>query len=871
MVANLSKDKKKKESEGMKEIREIAESAKINENYLVGLLWSDPAINYTDYHSKIDYEQFIHGVWKFYYQLGKQMYLDGVKKFDVITTQMKVKEYGLETEFKKYGGLDTIEDSVSLVKSNTINIEYYAEEVQKNYIIRQLYSEFGEKVVLKDGKYDYKQLTKEQLTKYWQDRVNKITLSTTGNYEVENLIVDADQFIHDIKTDAENMMPFYESSMLNSITQGIPQGHVTMVGSFGNMGKAIDVNTQIPTPDGWVEADDVRVGDQLFDRKGRPTMVTGVFPQGVIDANEVTLDDGRKFIVSDDHIMPYISLGKSGNILNKTLKEMKDDYVGEYHHNGEIKKRHKYRIPNNLEVEYSERELDLDPYSLGVLIGDGSLTVDNLTISSDEFDVVNKASIGLGLETPKKSKWNYGWTFKAENGKREKVMNKIKSLGLNVNSLGKFIPEEYLLSSAKQRMELLKGLMDSDGHVHLSPKKAVSFHFHTNSKKLAEDVKLLAHSLGIGATMSSYEREGKENTEYAVYMYTSKKIVSSKKHLERYNQAKSFSFKEQYSKIIDIKRVSDREMVCFSVDNDEKLFLMNDYIVTHNTSFIAEKVVMSYIKNGEKAIVVLNEESANDFRQKIVISILNHEVPGAKGFDRRRMVNGKLKPSDEKQIRQAFARMQELTEGDDAQIKVVFMDQYDMDELENLVRYHANRGYNNLLIDTHKVSDNSKHEQRWASFVEDAKQIYRFTRKEAGGANLRTVLTLQLADSHMRNRFLTSDAIGEGKASKNEASIVMMFRPIFSDEYDGERHALKCHRWVPKTEDEKALNPADKKPYKKEDVILEKGKTYYLLFTPKNRFGSNTDNGQEVLVIEPNFNFNSFKEVGWTYVDKDFN
>src|SRR5699024_473091 len=193
--------------------------------------------------------------------------------------------------------------------------------------------------------------------------------------------------------------------------------------------------------------------------------------------------------------------------------------------------------------------------------------------------------------------------------------------------------------------------MDSDGHVHLSPKKAVSFHFHTNSEKLAEDVKLLAHSLGIGATMSSYEREGKENTEYAVYMYTSKKIVSSKKHLERFNQAKSFSFKEQYSKIIDIKRVSDREMVCFSVDNEEKLFLMNDYIVTHNTSFIAEKVVMSYIVNKEKALVVLNEESANDFRQKIVISILNHELKGVKGFDRKRMVNGSFTPEDEEKIR----------------------------------------------------------------------------------------------------------------------------------------------------------------------------------------------------------------------------
>lgn len=289
------------------------------------------------------------------------------------------------------------------------------------------------------------------------------------------------------------------------------------------------------------------------------------------------------------------------------------------------------------------------------------------------------------------------------------------------------------------------------------------------------------------------------------------------------------------------------------------------------TSFIAEKIVMSYIANKEKAIVVLNEESANDFRQKIVISILNHEIEGVKGFDRKRLVNGKLTPEDEDKIRMAFDKMRELTEGDDAQIKVVFMEQYDMDELESIVRYHANRGYENLLIDTHKVSDNSKHDQRWVSFVEDAKQIYRFTRKEAGGANIRTVLTFQLADSHIRDRFLTADAMSEGKASKNEASVVLMFRPIFSDEYEGGKHELKVHRWRPKSEDEKILNPKDTRPYVKEEFNLEKGKIYYLLFTPKNRFGNNTDNGQEVLVLEPNFNFNTFQEVGWTHVDKDFN
>lgn len=205
----------------------------INENYFVGLLWSQPDVNYTEYQSTIEPEHLIHEVWRFYYQVGKQMYLDGVKKFDPITIQMKIEEYGLKSQFDKFGGLDTIEDSISLVEANSENIGYYAEEVRRNYIIRQLYATFGEKIFIKKGKYDYKKLNKEQLVKYWQDKVNQISLDTIGNSQVENLIIDADDFIKNLKEDASSMLPFYKSNMLNSITQGIAQGHVMMIGSFG--------------------------------------------------------------------------------------------------------------------------------------------------------------------------------------------------------------------------------------------------------------------------------------------------------------------------------------------------------------------------------------------------------------------------------------------------------------------------------------------------------------------------------------------------------------------------------------------------------------------------------------------------------------
>lgn len=497
-----------------KEVDKINKTAEVNEAYFIGLLWADPYNNYAEYKDTISQDEFIHDVWGFYFELGRLMYEDGVQKFDDITVHTKVKEYNIKKDFEKFGEMATVGEAVDIVKENIDNIDYYYETIKRNYVIRQLYLLFGEKVLIKKGKYDWSKMNREQLTKYWNDKLNKISLENVSRYESEDLYIEADEFIRKLEEDSAEMLPFYNSVLMNSITQGVARGHVFMFGGFGNTGKS---------------------------------------------------------------------------------------------------------------------------------------------------------------------------------------------------------------------------------------------------------------------------------------------------------------------------------------------------------SIMAEKFVMSCIENREKLLIVLNEEDAQSFRQKIVLSILFHEFNT--GMDRRRMVNGKLQEQDKEKIRKAFGKMKSLMDGDESQIKVIFMEKYVMSDLEKIIRFWSNRGYYNLVVDTHKVSDDSHHNARWETFVEDMKTIYRLTRPNAGGCNLRTWVNFQLADSAIKNRFLTFDAIGEGKASKNEASTVMMFRPVWSDELHGGKRELDCYR----------LKKNGKGSYDKEFFTLDKDKSYYLLFTPKNRSGANNDNGQPILVIEANFNFNNFKEIGWTFVAKDFN
>lgn len=503
-------------SDVTKVVDKINKDAKVNEAYFVGLCWSDPINNYGEYSDGLEGDEFIHDVWKFYYDFGKNMYKDGIKKFDNITVNKMAKEMNVSDEFNEFGGIKTINKVIDMVEDNKDNIEFYYETIKKNYVIRQLYMLFGKKVFKKSGKYDWYKMPREILVDYWNDKINQISLDNLGrsSFEVENLYIDADEFIERIQTDSADMLPYYNSYLLNTISQGVPRGHVTMLGGFGGTGK---------------------------------------------------------------------------------------------------------------------------------------------------------------------------------------------------------------------------------------------------------------------------------------------------------------------------------------------------------TSLLSEKFIMSCVANGEKTMVVLNEEDAQAFRQKIVLSILFHEFHT--GIDRKRLVNGKLSDSDKDKIKQAFERMYELIDGDESLIKIIFMKNYVMKDLEKIVKYWSNRGYTNLVIDTHKISDNYKTNARWEAFVEDTKLIYKWTRPVAGGFNLRTLLTIQLADSTIRHRYLTFDSIGEGRKAKDEASIVHMFRPIWTDEYKGGNNELKCFKtkWNELIEE-----------YETVEFKLEAGKTYYLLFTPKNRYGNDNDNGQPVLILEPRFNFNHFKEIGWTYVAKDF-
>lgn len=281
------------------------------------------------------------------------------------------------------------------------------------------------------------------------------------------------------------------------------------------------------------------------------------------------------------------------------------------------------------------------------------------------------------------------------------------------------------------------------------------------------------------------------------------------------------------------------------------------------TSLTFNKVIMSCIKNKEKLLVIANEQSVEEFKKILVVSAMG-AAPNIKPIPRQRLNEGEFKEDEVEKMQQAIKWVRSISEGDEKLITFVFMESYHMPDVKKLIRYYANRGIRRVLIDTGKPSEGDASMARWERFTEDMKEVYKLARPNGGGLNLAVWVNVQLADAALSHRFLNEHALGDSKKIKNEVSVLFMGRTVWDDEFPDGKNPLKVqkYRYDPN-------NPLSTKGYIAESVKLERGKTYYLLFTAKNRRGQDNKTGQPVLVFEVNFNSNIWKEIGQTNVYDD--
>ena len=378
------------------------------------------------------------------------------------------------------------------------------------------------------------------------------------------------------------------------------------------------VSTPVATPNGWVPIGELQVGDIVFSEHGQLTEVVGISDYEESLTWEVVFTDGSSVRCDDQHLWKVRRMGTDGkgDWRSMTLNEIRTQKTVGIKGNGrpgaltqrvtatcesgetpwlDSRGYPRYQIPVTQPVEYPATELPLDPYLLGALLGDGSLSSNNLSLCSADPEIVERCSLGLPEDYRFKKVAKYGYNIShvkgvLAGGKPSVVREILKTLGVyGKTSIDKFIPKSYLTASIPDREALLQGLLDTDGTV--ASTGGVSF--CTTSTALVKDVTELVQSLGGIATqrasqLNTYLNKHQERVRTTTPSVTlGIKLPDSIKPFHLHRKAQRYSPCTKYLPCRSIKNIcpSTTEKVrCIEVADTCHTFLTKDYIVSHNSA-----------------------------------------------------------------------------------------------------------------------------------------------------------------------------------------------------------------------------------------------------------------------------------------------
>jgi len=345
----------------------------------------------------------------------------------------------------------------------------------------------------------------------------------------------------------------------------------------------------IKTPFGDKTMGEIQPGDLVCTPSWEPTVVLEKYEQGVKDVYEVTFSDGRKVNCGINHLWcVYKNNRKPYKVL--TLREIIRD--GLYYNTSQKQKVYKYKIPEISPVLYPEKgELPIHPYILGALLGDGSMSTANIKIASSDEEVLNQFQNILGNDYEiiydSSTTNNYRITYKPARKafiKNNPLKTAIKELGINKSCKNKFIPEIYKTSSISERMALVKGLMDTDGSIN----KDGFIEFTNSCEKLVDDLADVLRSLGISCKKIYSKRSGesfvgdrkiKRNNYYRLYIHTNFDLFTIKRKSDRVRNKRLFGG----AFIKSIEKIGREQSACILIQDDEHVYLTNDFVPTHNS------------------------------------------------------------------------------------------------------------------------------------------------------------------------------------------------------------------------------------------------------------------------------------------------
>ncbi|HEV8228729.1 MAG TPA: PhoH family protein [Candidatus Limnocylindria bacterium] len=404
-------------------------------------------------------------------------------------------------------------------------------------------------------------------------------------------------------------------------------------------GRAQPVFSQVMTPTGFRAIGSLQVGDLVIGSDGLPTRVLGVYPQGRKLVYRLETQDGASTLACGEHLWAVatasdVQRGKPLRVLQTS------EMIGRLR----AAHRHRYELPLlSRPVQFTWREVPMDPYALGLLLGDGCLT----TTTTPAFATADKElAVALGAALPRielKRKTEVDYVLRHKGGTRggRRIANPVtailRGLGLAGSySHSKFIPEVYVHNSADVRLAVLQGLLDTDGGPVTQEGRTCRIQYVTTSARLKDDVVFVVRSLGGVAywrkRLSAGRKPGRAHGRPVLYR-SDAYVVDIRlpegiqpfrltRKLQRYREdggGRPMRF------IHSIEPAGEEETVCIKVAAEDSLYVTDDFLLTHNTL--------------NEAFIILDEaQNATPAQMKMFLTRL--------GYGSQAVVNGDITQID---------------------------------------------------------------------------------------------------------------------------------------------------------------------------------------------------------------------------------
>jgi phosphate starvation-inducible PhoH-like protein len=396
------------------------------------------------------------------------------------------------------------------------------------------------------------------------------------------------------------MRPLYDALFEmtggDSLARLMEKGTVEVAPLAFMRGRAQPLDRMVLTPDGFRPIGELEVGDLVTGSDGRPTPVLGVFPQGRKEVFRLTAQDGASTVCCGEHLWAVSTAADRRRGRGPRIVETRQMA-------GRLRAalQHRFELPLvSKPVEFVAQEVPLDPYALGLLLGDGCITTSttpSFTTADPELALSLEMALP-GIELVHKGRYDFVLRHRGRGGVivANPVTAMLRALGLaGARSSTKFVPVSYLHNSPSIRLAVLQGLLDTDGGPVTQPGRTCRIQYSTTSPRLRDDVVFLVRSLGGVAYVRTREaaerppgrahgREvGYRNDAFVLDIRLPAGIAPFRLTRKAATYA-AFGGGGRPMRFVDrIEPAGESETVCIQVGAQDSLYVTDDFLVTHNT------------------------------------------------------------------------------------------------------------------------------------------------------------------------------------------------------------------------------------------------------------------------------------------------